>query len=293
MNLSSLNIIVDHMELFWKLERDSLSVQMRIPKNGTICPRSRLIALHLNGYLNLCDSSRFTTHRVESALALHKWSNMTNFWKLINNSPFSHLSEQEISSFFLGTGVCAGATIYHFYKFFQHLSPLESIYPIRDNLEVRVGEQKIAEFHPFHLEKESLNQPSSPIRFLQASYKVVKTDCKRRVYFSGKILKRYDLKLCKRIPEVKKFFGIEEVIPKLKEYSHQNKAYILGIRSQCQSHALAVYPSAPFHFVDSMYGVGTAENIENLLLFLANYLTEKYPHYQKFALLEFESLLPR
>lgn len=293
------NTIIDHMEISWVSKDFPVSaVQTCGTKKRKICPQSMQIALHLNHYiLCLSDLSSFSTHRIESLLVLRKWSNMTTLCRLISHSPFSSLSEHEVSSFFLGSGLCAGATIYHFSKFFQMGSPLESIYPIREKLEVCGGVEKNAEFHPFYLEKESLNQFPSSLRFLQASYKLARSKCKQRSYISATVLKNFKLRLVKRIPElkegVKMFFKVEALIPQLKLCSDQDRAYILGIRYGDKSHALAVYPSAPYHFVDPMNGIGVAENVQNFLLFLANFLTEKYPNCTKFALLEFESLLPR
>jgi len=265
--------------------------------------KKKQIALHLTDYvLHVCDISKFFSAKkchMECLFALKNWKMLSNLCHLIEDSPFLSLRDNEVLNFMLGDGFCVGAVVYHFSKFFEMRSPLSSIFPVKNALQV---ESKQSKFYPFYIENDKFDHQSKPLRFLQAAYRIesifksknsefgVKNSEK---FISPKVLEKFDLRLIKRLPEFdeneKKYFDIEELIPRLKNCGNQNRAYLLGISDRHAKHALAVYPSEPFHFVDPSFGIGTAGNFEELLLFLTNYLVEKYSTYKTFALFEFES----
>ncbi|MFI0434168.1 MAG: hypothetical protein ACH350_00385 [Parachlamydiaceae bacterium] len=258
----------------------------------------RRVILHLTHYiLQVNDISTFTSddhYQLESLLALRVWKKLNHLCKRIGDSPFASLNQYEISSFFLGDGLCVAIVTDHFSDFLKTRSLAHSFFsfnkPVKENPEDGV------QFQSFHLKKEVLALKFSSLRFLQAVYKVGRLKIGQIVdhseFISPKILMRYHLRVAKRIPSLKSkdiFFKIEELILQLSKDHHQNSALLLGISNKINTHALGVYMHSPFHFIDPMYGIGVTQNRNDLLLFLSHFLLEKYPSYQSFALLELQS----
>lgn len=131
------------------------------------------------------------------------------------------------------------------------------------------------------------------LRFLQAVYKIESAFSTFR-YFPKQILKRENLELVRRVPEVKSAnlsFPISEIFTIIKELeaqSNKGSGYLLCLEGPL-NHGFGLYLKAPYHFVDPAHGLAVSDNKHDLLLFLANYLAEKYPDYHSFALLEFSA----
>ncbi len=113
-------------------------------------------------------------------------------------------------------------------------------------------------------------------------------------FVPDRILKEKELQIVKRIPDSRtsqlQAFPIQHLIAELKQLSIQGgqSGYLLGLSGPV-NHALALHLNPPFHFVDPQYGIAIADSYEDLILFLAAHLTEKYANYNAFALLEIAS----
>lgn len=301
----SVNDIVNLMENACITKDDSIdfsSLNKVLKKDKFSVDLAQRIALHLTCYIfhfghgpSIFSVSHY---RLESLFALRKWAQLTELCKLIGESFLKLLNDNEKRSLLFDDGLCVAMVIYHFSKLFSDSEILPGPF-IAEKVVEDVLDNKV-QFYSLCLEKEKLAEHFKILRFLQAAYKVNST-CKGKKapdYIPSSILGKFGLKVERRIPEVQlegnksPFFYIEELIPQLKECGKQSKAYLLGISDYSTTHALGVYLSEPFHFIDPSYGIGTAKSLDELLLFLANYLTEKYLNYQTFALLEFNHLSP-
>ena len=112
-------------------------------------------------------------------------------------------------------------------------------------------------------------------------------------YVPNKLLNRQQLKMVNRYPALKEktklVYPITDLLKTLKNLpsrNHKKAGYLLGLAG-AQNHSVALYLQPPFHFFDSRFGLAISDNKEEFLLFLANFLTEKYPDHSGFALLEF------
>jgi hypothetical protein len=240
--------------------------------------------------------------RSKSIVALDKWTELSKLCQLIGKAalPISW-SDTQKSAFFLKEGVCAGTVLGYFSNFFKELDnppPFPSLPPHLHSSPFPLGTelqsiQTNVQFYPFQL-NEQVTEESSHLRFLHATFKIgARFKGNTTEITSAKILKQIGLKLNRRIPlEEKISFKIEELIPQLNQLTSPHNGYLLAIINDTgeSNHALALYLQAPFHFVDSNYGIAVAQSLDTLLLFLANFLLEKYPNHHKFVLLEFTSL---
>lgn len=285
------------MENFWATKHDLQRLRYTLPifEDNLI----QRIALHVTNYiLNFSESSIFFSKelfKIESLLSLRKWSQLSEICKLITTSSFNFLDDDEKENLLLGEGLCTAIVINHFKEFFFRASNLDI--PHYAQLNIELDENSRVCFFSFQLDKEALIE-NRGLRFVQAAHKLscIFHDSKNLQYFSSSVLDKFALRLRKRIPEITKdkrgkfYFYIEDLIPQLKKCKNEKKAYLLGISDYFSSHAIGIYMDHPFHFIDPSYGIGTAESLDELLLFLANYITEKYPQHQTFAILEFENL---
>jgi hypothetical protein len=297
--MMSINDITSIMQSFWLSKYDAIDLSQGRPlKRNKRDILTRRIALHLTQYILsysnasvLFSPDRF---RLESLLALRKWTQLSQICKSIAHSSLKPLSDA-IENFLFGEGLCAAMVVYHFSKFFEKPSFLNHPFVIKEISELDLN-KKVC-FYSFDLDKSALKGHSNTLYFLQAAYRVTRAfnNKKSSEYIASPILGKFGLKLEKRIPQLKEeateksFFYIEELISRLKKHCLLDKAYLLGISDGLTAHALGVYLGEPLHFIDPGFGIGTAESQDELLLFLANYITEKYPYHQTFALLEFSS----
>lgn len=263
------------------------------------------INFHLTQYIANFSSNQCalpTYKRVETLFARRKWVKLTQLCRLIGDSPFIFLNDSEIINLFLGNGLCVGGVIQHFNRFFHERScgnsslfPLECPpFPIQDPLFSEEG----IRFYPFEVNADSLKMQTQHLRFLQTAYKASFTFKKvgPLEFIPSSILKNHDLKVEKRIPDLsvsrEKVLKITDLLPKLKELAEQNtheNGYLLAIKGESMGHAIALHLKMPFHFMDLPHGVAVADSLEQLTLFLAVYLTEKYTTFYSFYLLEFLS----
>lgn len=264
------------------------------------------ITRHLTQYISVfstSDRSNPTLMRVENLLAMRKWVLCTQLCRQIGDSPFIHLNNSEVKNLFLEKGLCVGGVVQHFSQFFKipsaHLSPQNTApFPVRASLQVNLEEVGI-KFYPFEVNRDSLEMQTKHLRFLQVVYKTsyaIKS-VESLEFFSPSILRNQGLKVQKRIPDLRVSkeiaLKITELLPTLKdlaEQDHPDTGYLLGIKGERTSHAIALYLKTPYHFMDLPHGVAVADNLEQFTLFLTVYLTEKYTTFSSFSLLEFLSI---
>lgn len=241
---------------------------------------------------------------------LKTWADMTKLTAKFGSSSISELQLSKIQSesWLCGNGCCLGAVISHFDCFLKTRDPLKSIFPVDDLISAKIaGESNTILLHRFSLDKEALEN-SSRLRFVQAAHllsglfpeaiKKRKQDISSSPSFfseviPARVLKKFNLQMSQRIPahsEGKSGCEMEDFIPQLQQLTSQNKMYVLGINDGRGSHAIGVHLEQPFHFIDFKYGIVTAENRDDMILFLANFLTEKYTNFNTFALLELAPL---
>lgn len=258
---------------------------------------NKLTILHITNFIN-----NFYNEEAQKPAALmqrnlmifKKWENLSNLCHIMPNFPFSQLKECEINNFLLGNGICTGIIVHYFNQFFQMHVPLEaSPFPLA--LDAIVTPTMGVNFYPFKINKKILEEQTTYLRFLQATYKLTCALKPRNSleFLPNNILKNNGIEIVQRIPDNqvsgKNSFNITDLTFQLKQVADQDqneRGYLLGIGGS-SNHALALYLKHPFHFVDPSLGIGTANNLEDLILFLASYLTKKYPNYLSFALLAF------
>lgn len=228
--------------------------------------------------------------RSESLKAMKKWTYYTKLCHSINNSLFNTLSHTAINSIILGDGLCAAITLQYLTHFINTNSPLTfSSLPFKSEPISLSG----VNFYPLEtLAEEELEKKTRELRFLQATYKMssIYKEKDSLEYIPKSVLQNKELVITKRLPDLKnspQAFSINDLILKLDPLNEQDKEYIMGISSENNSHAIFLHLQSPFHFFDPAFGLTKAEQKKDFFLFLANYLTEKYPDYSSFALLEF------
>lgn len=288
--------ITSIMQNFWIAKYDPTSALSPKEISGKK-ERLKRIALHLGHYiLHRNDlASFYSPHlfQLESLLALRQWTSLSALSRSMDQSPFAGLSDKDKRDLLFEEGLCVGGVVKHFEKFFTKLSPLSSIFPIASKVKATLLNGK-AYFHPFTFDSEKFTETTRSLRFVQAAYRITSLKKKKGevAFLPANVLEKFKLKFVRRIPDIKDKFHlhIDELIPEFNKCSLPNKAYVLAVSNGVKSHALAVYPSKPFHFVDPSMGIGTTENVDDLFLFLANYLNENYSTYETFALLELEAV---
>lgn len=251
---------------------------------------------HLSSFIDQFNETvRFfpeeTILKMECIQVMRQWSIFT----LFSNSIETHsslLTTLEVNSLFLGEGLCAAATVEYFSRFFKHFSPLKSIpLPVAPHA---LHESDIL-FYPINLQVANLEEQTRHLRFLQSAYKVASSmkQADSFEYVPKKLLTQQQLKLVHRYPALnekgKLVYPITELLKTLKNLpsqNHKKAGYLLGLAG-AQNHSLALYLQPPYHFFDSRFGLAVSDNKEEFLLFLASFLTEKYPDHSGFALLEF------
>lgn len=233
---------------------------------------------------------------LEKQLAELGWKRVTYLCELIESPSCLRLKETQTISFFLGKGLCLGIAINYFSIFFATQSITDSSpFPLSSPVQT---ENETSKFYPFDINEKALENQSKQIRFLHAAYKVAIAfkAAESLEFLPNKILKNHNINITQRIPDSQKPpENIERLLPLLKQWvdkKESKKNYLLDIGSDLDRHALVLHLKSPFHFVDPPYGVGTANDLGSLLIFLAAYLTKKYPDYYYFNLLELEPLAP-
>lgn len=261
------------------------------------------INLHLTQHIFLFRSNNSTRLRGESLIATKKWMHFAQFSQALGNSPFTQLNSSEIDDFFLKNGICVGGVIQHFSRFFKARAPQDCPpFSVRDPMELDLDDEngKIdIKFYPFRLERECLERQTREPRLIQSAYKAhcAYQTVESLEFLPPEILGHHCLKIQKRIPDLSVSQEIDlkitELLPTLRKLALQEQTdtgYLLGIKGQSIRHAIALHLKKPFHFMDLPYGVAVAGNLEQLTLFLAVYLTDKYRTCYSFSLLEFLSV---
>lgn len=220
------------------------------------------------------------------AKAEENWPKFTELGKSLVDLT---LSESGINNLFLSDGLCAAMCVHYLSQFFQSKNSLASsempIIPIP-----RTTEKSEISFFSLDVTEETLEAQTKHFRFLQAAYKV--STSLSAEYFPDQLLRKEKIELNRRLPAIdesgKQSYCITKLLPELKKLTGQpEKGFIIGISSPEKNHMIALHLDKPYHFFDPRYGIAMADKEEDLLLFLANHLTEKYPEYDGFALLEF------
>lgn len=236
------------------------------------------------------DILNFETSTVELD---RKWASLVELCQSFGSSVFASISDAEMNSIFLGKeiGLCAATILHYFSKFFQfHSVHWSSPFALKTN--PQVDAQSGVKFYPFAIHSATLEKQTRILRFIQASYKIayaLKKEALKLV--PPNILKKEHLQIIKRIPDPdaqhRLSFEIKEFLPELRKLASQPSSggYLLALAGPI-NHSLGIYLQDPFHFIDPSNGIGIAQSSEDLLLFLASYLAEKFPHYRHFALLE-------
>lgn len=246
---------------------------------------------HLAEYLPLfseffCKFPRVEALDTEGTLAMRKWSMFTDLCNRLGPSTLAKLSSSTINDLFMEYGLCTAAVIQHFAQFFKSRSPLESC-PIQLQKEPLLSKNGEVRFYPIDASDEKLAERTQHLRFLQAAYQTASyfKEGSSTEYFSKQIQSKKGIQLTKRFPNS----DVTDLLPELKKLTGQSdKGYLIGLKSSTERpHAIALYLDKPYHLFDLNYGIAIADNEQNFMLFLANYLTEKYPEYDSFALLEF------
>lgn len=284
------------LSAFWKKKiQYALPNGKRIVRNNT---QEKLILLHIDQFIahfNNDALQKASSLQLRRWIVLSGWTNLSILCQLMPNSCFSNLSNSEINNFLLGEGICTGTVIHYFNQFFQTHSPTKSSpFPLALNAIMSVKNR--AEFYLFKSDKAFLEKQTDRLRFLQASYKLAYElkPTHSLEFLSTGILKNANIEIVQRIPDSqelgKNAFSIQELIFQLKQLAqNQNdRGYLLGVSGATTHHALGLYLQAPFHFLDPGQGIGIANRLEDLILFLASYLTERYSQCVSFALLAFE-----
>jgi hypothetical protein len=241
-------------------------------------------------YATQPDILNFETSTVELK---RKWVSLVGLCQSFGSSAFASISDAEMNSIFLGKeiGLCTATILHYFGKFFRFRSPQWSS-PFALKTIPYVDAQSRVKFYPFAIYSATLEKQTRMLRFLQASYKIayaLKKDPLKLV--PPNMLKKEHLQIVKRIPDPdaqhRLSFEIKELLPELRKLASQSSSegYLLALAGPI-NHSLGIYLQDPFHFIDPSNGIGIAQSSEDLILFLASYLAEKFSNYRHFALLE-------
>lgn len=253
---------------------------------------------HLSSFLEYyCEaylgSQRESFRKSASFLTMKKWS---DFGKLTSSihADLSSSSAFDVDGIFLKDGLCTAANVQYFSGWFQKRSPLDAIpFPV---LSDPLNFSKV-KFYPLNPADPSLVEKTRHTRFLQAAYKIASKvkPVHSFEYVPEKLLKQHQLEVTSRLPSTQAsphVLPIEELLKTLKGLEgkgDKERGIMLGLAGP-QNHSIALYFDGPtYHFLDPRYGVAIAETKEEFMLFLAHYLTVKYPDHAHFALLEFSS----
>ncbi len=237
---------------------------------------------------------RFEVVDSQGTLAIRKWSQFTELCHSLGVSRLGNLKDSTINDLFMGDGLCIAGGIEYFSQFFQSRSPLTSS-PVPLNQEPLVSKDGDVRFYPLNLRDENLAENTRHLRFIQAAYLTASyfVDKHSTEYLAHQLQHKKKIALTKRLPEKSdKSFQMKDLLPELKNLTGKpDKGYLIAISAPSKTtHMLALHLDKPYHFFDLNYGIAMAGDDEGkFMLFLANYLTEKYPEYDKFALLEFSS----
>lgn len=232
--------------------------------------------------------------RSESLMAMKKWSNYTKLCHSIGDSLFASLSSSTINNIFFGQGLCTAVSLHYLSHFFKTRSPLTfASLPIKSE-PIYFSGVNFYSIESLETNEQKLGEKTQHLRFLQATYKMASAyrEGDSLEYLPSSLLNNKELQIVRRLPDFKnskQSFSIQDLIPELKNLADQvvDKGYLMGISRENNSHAIFLYLKPPYHFLDPSYGIAISDQKEDFLLFLANFLTEKYPDYQSFALLEF------
>lgn len=231
--------------------------------------------------------------RSEGTRVVRKW---TAFQQLSSSIPYnlSSLKVSDINDLFLGEGLCTATVVYYFSQFFRGLSPCESA-PLPVSPEP-LKESSIS-FYPIQTPNHEMGEKTKQLRFLHAAY-LVESSAKTVdsfEYVPKKLLTQHHLESVGRLPDLRTSedpaYPIEDlfkILKNLEKHAKTETGYLLGLGGP-ENHHMALCLQGPYHFFDQRYGLAVSENKEEFLLFLGNYLNEKYPTYKSFALLEFSS----
>lgn len=237
--------------------------------------------------------SRPSFLRLESLLTIRRGVELTQLCRLIT-SPFLSLKEADFKNLFLENEGCVGAVVQHLNLVFKTNDLQSTLFPFSGKIEINPKDG--VTFYSFNLEGLDLRKETASLRFLQSAYKVAYAlkKVESLEFLPSRVLKRRDLRVQRRIPDLsvsnKMALNMAELLPTLKAlalHDQAGKGYLLGIHSGDVRHAIALYLQEPYHFMDVSYGVAVADSLEQLMLFLVLYLTNKYENFHSFALLEF------
>lgn len=271
-----------------------------------ICIKSNIerkneITSHLSQYIKYFRDrntlfSRKIFLQLESLESIKRWGALSKISIAVPSFLFS-LAETDKEDLLMGLkGICAGMVAQYLGRFFQVFSPLEaSPFPL-DNQVLRDPTSSTS-FYPFSLSmtQTDLIKNTKNTRFLQAAYRTAYMSKNKTAdsleFLPQGILKKVGVRVVSREPPHQSGLSaheIEQLLPQLKllESSSVNSGYLIALGGATH-HALAIFLHPPFHFMDPTYGIGIADNLESLLLFLVNFVTFKYPKSASFSLLEF------
>ncbi len=265
--------------------------------------QQHVLPIHLSQFITSFQRNLSENFLAAENLLKKKWSDFNSLCRSFEDSAIaSALTTSQITYLFFD-GLCMGTSIEYLGKFFKNRLPLSSsTSPFPVSSKPYVTTEGNAQFYRFILDADCVEKQTSRFRFMQIAYKVAyalnKTNLKSREIIPEGILRKNKLEITKRIPdpEITKTlaFPIKDLVPELKKLisSDNTKAYLLamGGSSSSTNHVLTLYLHEPFHFVDPSNGIGFASNKEDLILFLASYIDEKFPKYSAFSILELKSL---
>jgi len=250
---------------------------------------------HLCHFLNLCsrliEFPRPEVLKLESLLVMRKWVEFSRCNREVTSN-FLSLGNEAVNSIFLGNGLCTGAIVQFFGHFFQTHDPVASVpLPIDSQPKMVHG----ISFYPINPKDSKLLEKTKHLRFLQAAYGVASSVRGKKTfeYVPDHILNREKLCSLRRLPDVdskESSYPLLALIPILKslEGVKHETGFLLGL-SGPQNHSIALHLEVPYLLFDPAQGMAIANTREDLLLFIANILTVKYPEHSRFALLEFGS----
>lgn len=251
-----------------------------------LCHLSSIITLFNQRYQKC---PREAILRMESFLSMKKWTEFSKMNREIVPY-FSSLNHSDVNSIFLGKGLCVGVTIQYLSQFFATGLLLESA-------SLPIVQEPISfstvKFYPIDSKAADLKEKTKVLRFLQAAYTIASSfkPGDSFEYIPKRLLSEKNLELVNRFPSNKTSYPIDDLLLTLKNLEDggkKKKGYLIGLAG-LENHSLELHLQAPYHFFDQQYGLAISEDKEEFLLFLANYLTEKYSGYPSFALLEFQA----
>lgn len=262
--------------------------------------KAKIKELHLSSYLKIFPSDQHlikfaSQHILESnktsnrALALAKWTNFSTLCKTIVHD-FSSIKREDFTNIFLD-GLCTAAVV-HFFSSLQFGSAIESVpFPLGKPI-VQQG----VTFYPINPHDPQLIENTRKLRFCMEAYRVAVAFKQQASleYVPATILQKLNLKVTGSYPKQEKdqegcsAYCIQGLLQVMTELESQNNkcSYLMGVTS---NHAVGLGLQKPYHLFDPAYGIAVTESQEAFLLFLANYLTNKYPDTHHFQILEFSS----